>query len=67
MSNELNLQKPDQEQLDNSLDLDKQHDKIEDGEDVRADYNPTELVIKEMMVNKGVDRDTAIKILKNPS
>jgi len=33
----------------------------------RDDYNPHELVIKEMMINKGVDRETALKILKNPS
>lgn len=29
--------------------------------------DPTELVIKEIMIQKNVDRDEAINILKNPS
>lgn len=32
-----------------------------------APYEPTELVIKEIMVQKNVTREKAIEILKNPT
>lgn len=32
-----------------------------------ANYEPSELVIKEMMIQKGCTREEAIEILKNPS
>ena len=33
----------------------------------RPEYEPTEFVIKEMMIQKGVSREKAIEILKNPT
>lgn len=33
----------------------------------RTGYEPSEMVIREMMVNKNVSREQAISILKNPS
>lgn len=35
--------------------------------DIRDDYNPSEPTIKEMMIMKNVDRDEAIRILRNPT
>ena len=35
--------------------------------DIRDDYNPSEPTIKEMMLVKSVDRDEAIRILRNPT
>ena len=35
--------------------------------DIRDDYNPSEPTIKEMMIVKNVDRDEAIRILRNPT
>lgn len=35
--------------------------------DIRHDYNPSEPTIKEMMIMKNVDRDEAIRILRNPT
>ena len=35
--------------------------------DIRNDYNPSEPTIKEMMIVKNVDRDEAIRILRNPT
>lgn len=44
----------------------KQEEEIQNG-DIRDDYNPSEPTIKEMMIVKNVDRDEAIRILRNPT
>lgn len=35
--------------------------------DTFPEYNPSELVIKEIMIQKGCSRDLAIQILRNPT
>ena len=44
----------------------KEEEETQSG-DIRDDYNPSEPTIKEMMVVKNVDRDEAIRILRNPT
>ena len=44
----------------------KKEEEIQNG-DIRGDYNPSEPTIKEMMIVKNVDRDEAIRILRNPT
>lgn len=39
----------------------------ETSEDTRPDYNPSEVTITEMMHMKNVDRDEALRILRNPT
>lgn len=46
---------------------DKKEDVKEEVTYDRKNYTPSETVIKEMMINKGVDREAAIKTLQNPS
>ena len=44
----------------------KEEEETQSG-DIRDDYNPSEPTIKEMMIVKNVDRDEAIRILRNPT
>ena len=45
----------------------KETKKEESQKDIRDDYNPSEPTIKEMMLVKNVDREEAIRILRNPT